>query len=122
MKIRLIKGLSYKYGNIVATKNNPEIKVAEDVGKYLLGTGRFAFVNNESVEVDNGKATTYILKKKDLAERTKEELISYAKRLDIDVPATAKKNEIIDLILNEPKVDLEDGEPDTDTGFAHIEE
>lgn len=75
------------YNGINTTKDKPfECTKAE--GDYLIGTGRFALVDDG---LDNGETTV----EKALEKMTKSELTAYAAENGIDVTGCEKKEEIL---------------------------
>ncbi len=90
MKLRLIKGLSFRYKDICATNDKPEIVCSKTDGDYLLSTGHFSIVDNVSDESNS--------EEKPLEKMTKNELINYAADNGIDISACDKKEEIINAI------------------------
>lgn len=93
MKLRLIKGLSFRYKDICATSDKPEIECSKTDGDYLISTGHFDICDDESDEESFNSV------KKPLEKMTKPELMSYASSINIDVSDKMKKEEIIKLIL-----------------------
>lgn len=87
MKVKLIKGLSYMYNGVNATKDKP-IECTKAEGDYLIGTGRFTLVEDTS---DNEGITV----EKALEKMTKSELTAYAAENGIDVTGCEKKEEIL---------------------------
>ncbi|MDO4301648.1 MAG: hypothetical protein Q4D26_09700 [Clostridia bacterium] len=91
MKVKLIKGLSYKYNNLIATKSKPEIDCSKSEGDYLINTGCFACVERAAVDESYSD-------EKSLDKMTKNELVAYAAENGIDISGCDKKEGILDVI------------------------
>lgn len=88
MKVKLIKGLSYMYNGVNATKDKA-IECTKVDGDYLIDTGRFTLV-----EADNEETTV----EKALEKMTKSELTAYAAENGIDISGCEKKEDILETI------------------------
>lgn len=98
MKVKLIKGLSYKQGILLATVKNPYIDCSEEDAQKLIETGYFEFceqVAESNTNVSNGQTAD----DKELQKMTKDELVAYATECNIDISNCSKKDEIFNAII-----------------------
>lgn len=111
MFVKLKSGMSYTYGKFVATKDKPVIEVPDNVGNYLISTGRFLPTDGaEDVknEVSSTITTADFTKETvtstseipDVSKMTVEELNALASELGVEFPAAAKKTEKIEILTS----------------------
>lgn len=120
VRIRLVKGMSYKDKSIHVTKQKPEVDVNDmELALYYENTGFFEILPAsgssepeysieppeelwDSTENSDIPYSADVFSA-ELSEKTVAELKEYAKARGIDITGLAKKSELIEHIINEQK-------------------
>lgn len=114
MFVKLKSGMSYTYGKFVATKDKPVIEVPDNVGNYLISTGRFlptdgaedvknevsSTITTADFTKETGTSTSEIPEVPDVSKMTVEEINALASELGVEFPAAAKKTEKIKILTS----------------------
>ena len=118
--LKLIKGLSYRYGSLKASNGAPDVYVDDETAAHLLGTGRFTEVGfvtaTETPKEDRSipapqkitldqredlyqEVDKLMTTEEKLKEMTLAELRAYAKVNGIDLDGATKKADVLQLLI-----------------------
>ena len=104
MKVKLIKGYSYRNAFRVVKSENPIVTVDEDEGEELLASGYFEKVDEpdpvdppedpDNPGEEDGEEPKYIVPPVDFDKMKLDELKAYAAENEIDISGLTKKDDI----------------------------
>ena len=102
MKVKLIKGNSYRNAFRVVRSEDPIVTVDEDEGKELLASGYFEKIDEpdpvdppeDHDEDHDGEEPKYIVPPVDFDKMKLDELKEYAAENEIDISGLTKKDDI----------------------------